>query len=131
MKLLLDTHAFIWFAEADSRLSQVATELLSDPENALYLSCASTWEIAIKTGMGKLILSTPLEKFLARALAEYSIRVIPVLLEDCINYGQLSFPQSAHRDPFDRMIISQAISNDLVIVSADQAFDAYPVRRIW
>ena len=57
VRMLLDTHAFIWFAEADDRLSQAATDLLSDPENPLYLSCASTWEIAIKTGMGKLILS--------------------------------------------------------------------------
>lgn len=129
--MLLDTHAFIWFAEADDRLSQAATDLLSDPENPLYLSCASTWEIAIKTGMGKLILSAPLGNFLARAFAEYSILAMPVLLEDCILYEGLSFPQSDHKDPFDRMIISQAIRNDLVIISADEAFDAYPVRRMW
>ncbi len=131
MRLLLDTHAFIWFAEADSRLSSKAMDLLSDPINTLYLSAASAWEMAIKTSIGKLVLSSPYENYLARALAEYAIQTLNISLADCVAYERLEFPHPRHKDPFDRMIISQAIRNDLVIVSADEAFDAYPVRRMW
>lgn len=82
MKLLLDTHSFIWFAEGDSRLSKKAMGSISDPKSVLFLNIGSCWEIVLKASIGKLVLSTPYEKFLVKALDEYPIQTIPVLMED-------------------------------------------------
>jgi PIN domain nuclease of toxin-antitoxin system len=127
MKLLLDTHAFLWFIANNPRLSAKAKALLeSDLE--LLINTASLWEIAIKTSIGKLVLAQPYDIFIRQQLEQNSIEILPVKLEHLIIVATLPFH---HRDPFDRLLIAQAMSEDLSVVSADQAFDTYAVQRLW
>ncbi len=131
MKLLLDTHTFLWHAHSDSRLSATAAALLTDPTNGLFLSMASVWEIAIKTGLGKLVLATPFISFMTTAITGYGITVMAISLGDCAEYEQLPFPNPGHRDPFDRMIVVHAQRHGLSLVGTDAAFDAYGITRLW
>ena len=131
MKLLLDTHSFLWHADGNPQMSAPATALLIDPANELFLSMASLWEIAIKVGMKKLTLSAPYVTFMTRAIMGYGVSVLPVTFDDCTAYEQLPFPDKQHRDPFDRMIIIHAFRHGLTIVGHDACFDAYKVSRIW
>ncbi len=131
MNLLLDTHAFLWHADGDQRMSSHATALLSDSTNQLFLSVATLWEIAIKVGLGKLSLSGPYITFMTRAIAGYGLKILPITLEDCAEYEALPFPDPKHRDPFDRMIITHARRNGLSVVGIDATFDAYGVIRLW
>ena len=131
MRLLLDTHTFLWHQTGNPRMSAASTALLIDPGNDLFLSMGSAWEIAIKVGLKKLTLSDPYSIFMSRALTAYGIMLMPITLDDCADYEQLPCPDPRHRDPFDRMIVTHAIRNQLAIVSADPAFDAYGMQRIW
>lgn len=131
MKLLLDTHTFIWYADGNPNLSPAAGSLLIDPANDLFLSIASAWEIAIKVGLKKLSLSQPFLPFISDAIQSYGIVLLPITLEDCEEYRQLPFPNPNHRDPFDRMIIAQAIRNGFSIVGSDSGFDPYGLTRLW
>lgn len=127
MKLLLDTHAFLWFMEDNPRLSVRAKALLeSDVE--LLISTPSLWAIAIKTGLGKLTLSQPYETFIPQQLEQNMIAILPIELAHLAVVSALPFH---HRDPFDRLLIAQAIAERLPVVSADAAFDAYAVERQW
>jgi PIN domain nuclease of toxin-antitoxin system len=131
VKLLLDSHTFLWHANGDPRMSPTATALLIDPANELFLSISSIWEIAIKVGLKKLILSSPYASFMTRAIRGYGLIVVPIGFEDCVAYESLPFPDRNHRDPFDRMIIVHAIRNTFSVVRADVAFDSYGVARLW
>jgi PIN domain nuclease of toxin-antitoxin system len=131
VKLLLDTHAFLWHADGDLRLSTHATTLLIDSANDLFLSMATLWEIAIKVGLGKLSLSSPYIAFMTRAIDGYGLVVLPITLADCAEYETLPFPDPKHRDPFDRMIITHARQNGLSVVGVDATFDAYGITRLW
>ena len=131
MNLLLDTHAFLWHVEGNLQMSPAASKVIGDPENELFLSTASVWEIAIKAGIGKLTLAAPFETFLSKAIHGYGIKVLPVTLDDCTTYEQLPFPDKQHRDPFDRMIIVHARKNGLPFIGNDVSFDSYAVTRIW
>jgi PIN domain nuclease of toxin-antitoxin system len=131
MKLLLDTHTFLWHADGSPQMSATATGALVDPANELFLSMASAWEIAIKVGLKKLTLSSAYEPFMARAITGYGLTVLSITLEDCVEYETLPFPLPNHRDPFDRLMIAQAKRNGLDIVGADVSFDAYGVTRLW
>lgn len=131
MKLLLDTHAFLWHVGGDPQLSADATALLTDPANELFLSAATLWEIAIKSGLKKLILSAPYLAFMARAIAGYGLIVMPAPLDDCAVYEQLPFPDARLRDPFDRMIVVHALRHGFSVVSADAALDGYGPLRLW
>lgn len=131
MKLLLDTHAFLWHAEGNPKMSATSTALLMDPANELLLSMASVWEVAIKVGLKKLDLSVAYVPFMTRAIGGYGITVLPITLDDCAKYEQLPFLNPNHRDPFDRMIITHAKRNGLSIVGIDGDFDAYGVTRLW
>jgi PIN domain nuclease of toxin-antitoxin system len=131
VKLFLDTHTFLWHADGDPQMSLTATALLIDPANELFLSMASVWEIAIKVGLKKLALSNSYLSFMTRAITGYGLTVLPITFADCVEYEGLSFPSKNHRDPFDRMIITQALRNGLSIVGVDQNFDAYGVIRLW
>jgi len=131
VNLLLDTHAFLWHAEGNLQMSPAASKVIVDPENELFLSTASVWEIAIKAGIGKLTLAAPFETFLSKAIHGYGIKVLPVTLDDCTTYEQLPFPDKQHRDPFDRMIIVHAIKNGLPIIGDDVSFYSYALTRIW
>ena len=131
MKLLLDTHSFLWHADGSPQMSATATALAIDPANELFLSMASVWEIAIKVGLKKLTISAPYVTFMTRAIAGYGVSVLPVTFDDCAAYEALPFPDRQHRDPFDRMIITHALRDELAIVGVDSAFDAYGVTRLW
>ena len=131
MKLLLDTHTFLWHADGNSRMSATATELLVDPSNDLFLSMATVWEVAIKTGLGKLTLAKPYVAYMTRAIEGYGLTVLPITFEDCAEYAALAFPKPKHRDPFDRLIVAHAGRNGLHVVGSDANFDAYGVHRHW
>ena len=131
MKLLLDTHTFLWHADGDPQVSATATAMLVDPANELFLSMASVWEIAIKAGLGKLALSAPFLALMTKAVAGYGITLLPMTLDDCAAYEQLPFPDPQHRDPFDRMIVIHALRSGLSVVGVDAAFDAYGITRLW
>jgi PIN domain nuclease of toxin-antitoxin system len=131
VKLLLDTHTFLWHANGDPQISPTAASLLSDPANELFLSMATAWEIAIETGLKKLTLSAPYNTFMTRAIIGYGITLLPIMLDDCAAYEQLPFLNPQHRDPFDRMIVIHAIRNGLSVVGVDAALNVYGITRLW
>lgn len=128
MRLLLDTHTFLWFVLNDPLLSANARGLIVDPHNEIEISPATYWEIAIKIGIGKYSLSEPLQVFFDRELAANQFRVLHIEPRHVAPLTTLPFH---HRDPFDRLIIAQAMVEQIPVVSIDAAFDAYPVRRLW
>ncbi len=127
MNLLLDTHALIWFLEGDDRLSQAARSVIENPSNTNYASIATFWDIAIKTSLGKLQTKTSLTnlKFL---LFENGIEIFPIMIEHTVLVGKLPF---YHRDPFDRLLIAQAMHENMFLVSRDEYFSQYDIRVIW
>jgi PIN domain nuclease of toxin-antitoxin system len=128
MRALLDTHAFLWFITDDVRLSRPAEQLFENARYDLLLSMASVWEIAVKVGLGRLPLPLPIRSFLPRQLAENEIRLLPIKLDHAFEAGELPVH---HRDPFDRMLVAQALTEQVPILSADVALDQYGVHRIW
>ena len=128
MKLLLDTHTFLWLVEGSPNLSKTAQAALADPRSALYLSVASVWELAIKTGNKKLILSDPLDLFVGKWTVAYQLAPLPVDTPHAL--GVVGLPDH-HRDPFDRILISQALVEGMTLVSADAKFAPYPVPILW
>ncbi len=127
MKLLLDTHTFLWFVNDSPRLSASAKTLLESDVD-LLLSMASVWEIAIKSSLGKLSLPDSFDKFIPQQLALNDVEILPINLTHLNVVVALPFH---HRDPFDRLLIAQAVAEKIPIVSADQAFDAYTNTRKW
>lgn len=128
MILLLDTHAFLWFCQGDPALSAAATTLIEDAANRKLLSIASCWEIAIKAGLGKLKLGEPSATYIPTALSRTGMELLPISLGHATRVEALPLH---HRDPFDRLLIAQALVEAISIVSADVAFDLYGVRRLW
>ena len=127
MKLLLDTHTFLWFIDDRPQLSQKGKALL-EADNELRLSIASLWEIAIKLRLGKLTVAVPIEVLMTQQLTQNDIELLPITVAPLIIVSTLPLH---HRDPFDRLLIAQAMVEQMPIVSADPAFDAYPVQRLW
>jgi PIN domain nuclease of toxin-antitoxin system len=128
MTLLLDTHTFLWYCQDDAALSTLAKEKLEDPGNRKLVSMATCWEIAIKAGLGKLSLGEPSRTYIPNALARTGFDLLPISLSDATAVEAL--PQY-HRDPFDRMIIAQAMAASIPVVGVDVAFDHYGVTRLW
>jgi len=128
MKLLLDSHAFIWWDENPSRLGPAANRACFDPANELVLSVASVWEIQIKVMLGKLGLRKPLRQMLADQVVQNGLEVLPVNLEHALRLDSLP---SLHKDPFDRLLVSQALVDGCSLVTHDQAIAQYPVPVIW
>ena len=124
----LDTHTFLWFISVDPALSERARNCIEDDANALMFSAASVWEIAIKVSLGKLTFDAPYTSLLRDRLETNGIELMNLIIEHCDAVMTLPFH---HRDPFDRLLIAQALVEDLSVVSADRAFDSYPVVRIW
>jgi PIN domain nuclease of toxin-antitoxin system len=127
MNLLIDTHILIWYIAGNPSLKPTMTDLLETTENDLSISVASVWEIAIKVGKGKLDLGIEFHE-LEGILDRLNIQILPILFGDLNVQQTLPFH---HTDPFDRLIISQAINQNLVLMSADSAFSNYPVQNIW
>lgn len=128
MKILLDTHAFIWWAVGDARLSKAAADAIADPENGVFLSSASVWEIIIKSRLGKLILPEPVEQFIPRELATSHIAALSITHAHALRVSQLP---DLHNDPFDRMLIAQALAETMTIASRDENVRRYPVATLW
>ena len=128
MALLLDTHAFLWFIDDDPRLSPFAAERIGDPAERVLVSVVSLWEIVIKIGTGKLALDRPPVELWPESLATNNFEPLPVTSEHVLAVSPLPL---YHRDPFDRLLIAQAIVEKLDLVSVDSAFDRYPVQRVW
>ena len=127
MNILLDTHTLLWYLEDSKNLSSKAAEIIEYPSNTLRVSIASLWEISIKLGLGKLSLQNSFSE-LEEVLKQLKIEVLPITFSDTECY--LNLPLH-HRDPFDRILVAQAINHSLVLVSRDVAFDAYDLQRLW
>ena len=127
MNILLDTHTFLWYLEDSKELSSKSAEIIEDTSNSLWFSIASLWEISIKLGVGKLSLQNSFTE-LEEVLKQLKIEVLPITFSDTEQY--LNLPLH-HRDPFDRILVAQAINNSLVLISRDAAFDNYEIQRIW
>jgi PIN domain nuclease of toxin-antitoxin system len=126
-RFLLDTHVFLWLIQGDPQLSDRVRAIIADDTNQLNFSVVSIWEIAIKLNIGKLKIGHSIED-IYQLLAQLKIEILPIDQLDLDRY--LTLPLH-HRDPFDRLIISQAIDRELILISADGSFDPYPVQRLW
>ena len=127
MKLLLDTHTFLWFLNGDAMLSEKARRLIEIAEYEKYISIATFWEIAIKHSLGKLQLDVPFDE-LKKESIKNGFRILPITFEDTARLNMLPFH---HRDPFDRIILSQAIEKELTLVSRDTVFSLYNQSLVW
>ena len=128
MNLLLDTHTLLWFALGDQHLSRTAEALIRDPANTVFVSPASYWEIAIKMSTGKYALHVPHGTFFVSAIANNGFRVLHI--EPRHTERIITLPKP-HNDPFDRLLIAQALADGMSLVSVDVAFDPYGVTRLW
>jgi PIN domain nuclease of toxin-antitoxin system len=127
MNLLIDTHTLIWFIEDAPEMSEKARNLITDIDNPCFVSIASIWEIAIKLSIGKLKMKYPFDK-LSTLLWENSIELLPIRIEHTKELISMPFH---HKDPFDRLIISQARIEHLTIISKDDNFRSYDINQIW
>jgi PIN domain nuclease of toxin-antitoxin system len=128
VKLLLDTHAFLWFIAGNTALSRKCRTLIEDDDNQKFVSIASITEIAIKTSLGKLSLKHPFDEIIPQQLRRNNFYLHPFTIEHAILLSKLPFH---HRDPFDRMIVAQSLVENLPVLSNDGALDAYGIKRIW
>ena len=127
MRLLLDTHIFIWWADQPERLSPAALSAIEDEANELLLSVASVWEMQIKIQLGKLKLSLPLKELIKSQQETNELTLLPVALTHVLALDALPLH---HKDPFDRLLIAQSTEEDLTLVSADSQFSAYPAKLL-
>ncbi len=128
MIALLDTHVFIWWIMDSPQLPGRVREIIADGANKLFLSAASCWEIAIKAGLGKIILPQQPDKFIVEQMALNAVRALPVEARHALHVFHLP---SLHRDPFDRIIIAQALVDKIPIITSDALIRKYKVPTIW
>jgi len=128
MKLLLDTHVFLWWATEPEKLSPVVAALCADKRNSLHISVASIWEMQIKADLGKLSLSCPLNELIRKQQQHNYLSVLPVQVHHVYALKQLP---PIHKDPFDRLLIAQTKVEDMVLLSADGFFKQYDVAVMW
>lgn len=128
MRVLLDTHTFLWWGVDSPRLSARARDIIANPQNNLFLSVASGWEMTIKAGLGKLQTPGGLEAFVSEQLSLNAFQVLPITLRHALHVHRL--PQY-HRDPFDRLLISQSQLEQLPLLTSDRAFSRYAVEVLW
>ena len=128
MRLLLDTHALLWFYLGDSQLSRPAQDSIIDPSNIKLISPASYWEIAIKLSIQKYTLQVSYDEFIQEAVFDNGFEILPIEPRHTAALISLTFH---HKDPFDRMLIAQATVEGIPIVSVDSKFDPCPITRLW
>jgi len=128
MRLLLDTHVFLWFIEGSVRLSKSAKDHIEDQSHDLYLSIASLWEMAVKISLGKLDVPQPFAEFMQSHLAMSSIGLFEISPQHTYAVADLPFH---HRDPFDRLLAAQCLNEGLTLISSDGMFEEYGVKRVW
>jgi PIN domain nuclease of toxin-antitoxin system len=128
MKVLLDTHTFLWWITDDPQLSPLARDLMSDGRNSLFLSAASGWEMAIKAGLGRLSLPEDVESFMRDQLTENAIGMLPITMRHALHVYRLP---PHHRDPFDRMLVAQSQLENLPLITRDSQLASYAIDVIW
>lgn len=128
MRLLLDTHAFLWWVDGAPGLGRRARAAVSNPDNEVFVSIASCWELAIKISLGKLRISQNLDRFVPEQLRLNGFSLFAIELRHVVGVAGLPFH---HRDPFDRLLAAQALRDQLTIVSADRVFRKYGVTVVW
>ncbi len=128
MRILLDTHTFLWWNDASPKLSRRASALLSDSRNTLYLSVVSAWELVTKVQSSKLKLAEPPSVYVPTRTAHYGMEILPLTLAHALAVESLPM---YHRDPFDRMIIAQAQVERLPILTVDEEIQRYAVKTLW
>ena len=131
MSFLLDTQVLLWLSSNHPSLPGDVKEMIRTSTEPCFVSIVSAWEIAIKAGLGKLELDLTIDELLGPELGHHGISLLPLELGDISDYKNLPFPDSNHRDPFDRMLMVQAQRRSLQLVSADTSFDQYQVTRLW
>jgi PIN domain nuclease of toxin-antitoxin system len=125
VSFLLDTHVLLWLLAGDERVSDRTRSTLTDPRNGVFVSAASAWEIAIKVGLGKLDVPPALQTWLPQQLATSRLAVLPITIDHALGVERLP---THHTDPFDRLLVAQAIGEDLVLVSGDRHLERYDIR---
>lgn len=125
-RVLLDTHAFLWWVNDDAKLTRAARRTIA--RAGCLISIASCWEMAIKASLGSLLLPEAVDRFVERHIAENGFALLEIALEHASAVADLPFH---HRDPFDRLLVAQAQAEDLTIVSADPIFTKYGLKRVW
>jgi PIN domain nuclease of toxin-antitoxin system len=128
MRFLLDTHAFLWFVLNDSQLSQKALQLIVEPVHDILISPASYWELAIKVSLGKYQIPGSFQVWMEQQVVVNAFQILPITIAHAAMVATLPFH---HRDPFDRLLIAQALTEKIAIISADRVFDNYFVLREW
>lgn len=128
MRLLLDTHAFLWWLAGNTRLSSAARRAVDDTSNDVIVSAATAWEITTKHRVGKLPEAEAVALNVTGGIASQGFDELAITVEDAERAGRLP---GTHRDPFDRMLIAQALTHNLTVVSIDSVFDGYGVPRLW
>ncbi len=128
MKVLLDTHAFLWLISGDDRLSETAKKTFLDSGNILFFSAVSLWEICIKMSLGKLSLNRGWLKTIQDEMHVNTIQWLSIEMPHCVELTHLPFH---HRDPFDRMLVAQAMVENMHLLSRDNRLSSYEIKRIW
>ena len=128
MRVLVDTHAFLWWLAGNRRLSAAARDVIDNPDNSVLVSAASAWEIATKHRLGKLPGAAIVAGDVMAAIDDHGFQPLAITVAHAERAGRLPGP---HRDPFDRMLIAQSLAHDLPLVTNESLFDRYGVRRIW
>jgi len=128
VKLLLDTCTFLWLTKGSEDLSPIAMDVFTDPKNEVYLSAVSTWEIIVKYRLGKLSLPLSPDKFIPKERKRHLITSLDLSEQDTLHLSKLPAP---HKDPFDRMLVCQAIEHSLTILTPDPLVTQYPIRSLW
>jgi PIN domain nuclease of toxin-antitoxin system len=128
MKLLIDAHALVWYVDQDHLLRPTARAAIADPSNDRLLGAGTLWEIAIKAGLKKLGLSRPYRLWMEQAIAGLAMTILPITVDHADVQAGLPYH---HRDPFDRLLVAQALVESMSVVSADAQLDAYGINRLW
>ena len=128
MRVLLDTCTFLWIAAGSTELSERARQTFESPDNEVYLSSVSAWEIAVKHALGRLPLPQPPDVYITRLRQDHGIDPLPLDEESALHLTRLP---ALHRDPFDRMLVCQAIMGAMVVLTPDESINPYAVRSIW
>ena len=128
MKLLVNAHALIWYVDQDHLLSPTARAAMMDPSNDRLFGAGTIWEIAIKVGLKKLNLSQPYRQWMEQAITGLGATVLPITVEHADIQAGLPLH---HRDPFDRLLVAQALVENLPVVSSDAQLDSYGINRLW
>jgi PIN domain nuclease of toxin-antitoxin system len=128
MRLLLDTHTFLWFVWASPQLASSVRSLIEDTANQKFVSVAGLWELAVKVSIGKLTLAKPLDEFLVEHLEGNAFEMLSIERSHVAYVSTLPFH---HRDPFDRMLVAQSLIETIPLLSADPIFDSYGITRLW